>query len=233
MKHANYFNYGKAEMDYLKAKDPVLGAIIDQLGHLERVVIPDMFMALINAIIGQQISTKAQTTIWNRMQEQCSPLTPEHLSTLSAEDLQSCGITMRKALYIKEITAMVLDGRLDFAQLETMTDDQVSQELSQIKGIGVWTAEMLMIFSMQRMNIISWHDLAILRGLRLLYHHRKITPALFAKYKRRYAPYATVASLYLWAIAGGACPEMVDYAPKNLSHEKADAKIQRKRLSKE
>lgn len=72
---------------------------------------------------------------------------------------------------------------------------------------------MLMIFSMQRMDIISWSDMAIIRGLRMLYHHREITPKLFEKYKKRYSPYATVASLYLWAISHGACDGLVDNAP--------------------
>jgi DNA-3-methyladenine glycosylase II len=97
-----------------------------------------------------------------------------------------------------------------------MADSEICKRLVEIKGIGVWTAEMLMTFSMQRPDILSWDDLAIHRGLRMLYRHRKITPALFAKYKRRYSPYASVASLYLWAIAGGACPSLTDPAQKKI-----------------
>jgi len=77
-----------------------------------------------------------------------------------------------------------------------------------------WTAEMLMIFSMQRPNVLSYGDLAIQRGLRMVYHHRKIDKATFRKYWKRYSPYASVAGLYLWAVAGGAIDEMKDYAPK-------------------
>jgi DNA-3-methyladenine glycosylase II len=146
--------------------------------------------------------------------EQFSPLTPETISLASAEELQSSGIPMRKAVYMKEIAGSVLNGSLDLAQLQKMSDDEVCKRLVQFKGIGVWTAEMLMVFSMQRPDIISWNDLAILRGLRMLYRHRKITPKLFAKYKKRYSPYASVASLYLWAIAGGACVNLVDHAHK-------------------
>lgn len=87
--------------------------------------------------------------------------------------------------------------------------------LSALPGIGVWTAEMLMTFSMQRPNILSWGDLAIHRGLRMVppppAHQR---PSLFAKYRRRYTPYGSVASLYLWEMAGGAIPGMKDWAPK-------------------
>jgi DNA-3-methyladenine glycosylase II len=84
----------------------------------------------------------------------------------------------------------------------------------QIRGIGKWTAEMLMLFSLQRPDILSYDDLAIQRGLRMIYHHRRITPKLFERYRRRYSPYASVASLYIWAVAGGAIDGMKDYAPK-------------------
>jgi len=208
------FKYGTKEIEYLKSKDPVLGAAIDEIGHLERSVNPDMFGSLVNAIVGQQISMKAQETIWLRMLEKFDPMTAEAINKASAEDLQSCGISFRKAEYIKEIALSVTSGDLDLDGLHTMSDNDVCKRLSQIKGIGVWTAEMLMTFSMQRPDIMSFDDLAILRGLRMLYHHRKITKELFSKYKRRYSPYATVASLYLWAIASGACPSLKDYSPK-------------------
>ncbi|HOS18674.1 MAG TPA: DNA-3-methyladenine glycosylase 2 family protein, partial [Clostridia bacterium] len=102
----------------------------------------------------------------------------------------------------------------DVEALRDMPDQEVIQRLSALSGIGVWTAEMLMIFCMQRPDIVSYGDLAIHRGMRMLYHHRGIDRNLFEKYARRYSPYGTVASLYLWAIAGGAIPEMCDYAPK-------------------
>lgn len=224
MDEIRYFRYGEKETEYLKQRDPVLGRAIDQIGHIYRPVIPDMFQALLNSIIGQQISTKAQETIWKRMLEQFSPVTPEHIGGISAGELQTCGISMRKAEYIKLIAETVLDGSLDLSELHKLTDDEVCSRLSRIKGIGVWTAQMLMTFSMERMDIISWDDLAIHRGLRMLYHHRKITPQLFAKYKRRYSPYATVASLYLWGIAGGTYSGFVDYAPKTEAQKKRKVK---------
>lgn len=230
MPDAQYFDYGKKEIEWLKSRDPVLGSAIDEIGHINRLVIPDMFMALVNSIVGQQISTKAQGTIWNRMLERFSPMTPKTIGTISAEELQTCGISMRKAFYIKEIADSVLNGSLDLTQLQTMPDEQVCTRLGEIKGIGIWTAEMLMTFSMQRPDVMSWYDLAILRGLRMLYHHRKITPTLFDKYKRRYSPHATVASLYLWAIAGGACPDLVDYMPKTAAQKKKDARRRRKQV---
>ena len=95
-----------------------------------------------------------------------------------------------------------------------MTDEQVIRELSSLKGIGVWTAEMIMTFCMQRPDVVSYGDLAIIRGMRMLYRHREIDKEKFIRYRKRYSPYGTVASLYLWAIAGGAIPELTDPAPK-------------------
>jgi len=86
-----------------------------------------------------------------------------------------------------------------------MSDEEAIESLCSLKGIGRWTAEMILIFSMQRPDVVSFGDLAILRGMRMLYHHREIDRKRFERYKKRYSPYGTVASLYLWAIAGGAC----------------------------
>ena len=211
-----YFEYGRTEIDFLKAKDSCLARVIEHIGHIRRPVNPDMFLALINSIIGQQISMKAQETVWRRFCEKFEPLTPQNIAALAIEHLQSCGISTRKATYIQQIAQSIVEGSLDLGALNNMTDRQICARLSQINGIGVWTAEMLMIFSMRRPDILSWGDMAILRGLRMVYRHRKITPKLFAKYKRRYSPYGSVASLYLWSVAGGACESLgfVDLAAK-------------------
>lgn len=229
MQTERYFEYGEEEIAHLKVKDKVLAKVIEEVGHVRREIIPDIFMALVNSIIGQQISTKAQITVWERMQSMFAPVTPEHIAAIPAETLQTCGISMRKAQYINDIAVSVVGGDLDLTELQTMDDDAVCLRLSELKGIGVWTAEMLMTFSMQRKNILSWGDLAIQRGLRMLYRHRRITPALFAKYKRRYAPYASVASIYLWALAGGACEGYPDPAPRTEAQKKAAARKLKKK----
>lgn len=209
-----YFIYGQAEIDELKSNDKKLAEVIDKIGMIKRGVNPDLFSALINAIVGQQISTKAQKTIWKRMQTALIDINPESILSLSDTELQSLGLSFRKVEYIKNIAEKVHTRALDLSKLQFLTDDEVCSELSKLKGIGIWTAEMIMLFSMQRKNIVSFGDLAIVRGMRMLYHHREITPEKFAKYKRRYSPNGSVASLYLWAIAGGAIPEMKDYAPQ-------------------
>lgn len=95
-----------------------------------------------------------------------------------------------------------------------MNDDQLIKELSSLHGIGVWTAEMIMIFCLGRTDVVIYGDLAILRGMRMLYHHRKIDRKKFNQYCKRYSPYGTVASLYLWAIAARAIPDLNDPQPK-------------------
>jgi DNA-3-methyladenine glycosylase II len=210
----DYFKYGDKEIAHLKRADKRLAAVIERIGVIERPVIPDLFSALVHSVIGQQISTKAHQTVWERMQKELKEITPDFIDGLPLEELQKLGTTFKKAAYIKLIAQKIISEEFDINSLYSMPDEEVCAELSGLNGIGVWTAEMLMIFSMQRPNILSYGDLAIHRGLRMVYHHRKIDRAKFDNYWKRYTPYASVASLYLWAVAGGAIEEMKDYAPK-------------------
>lgn len=102
----------------------------------------------------------------------------------------------------------------DSQKLSIKSDEEAIKELSSLQGIGVWTAEMILLFCMQRPNVLSFGDLAIQRGMRMVYHHRKIDRKLFEKYRRRLSPYCSVTSLYFWAVAGGAIPGMKDFAPQ-------------------
>ena len=198
-----FFQYGSKEIDYLKSKDKRLAEVIDRLGPVRREIIPDLFAGLVNSIVGQQISTKAFITIWNRIKDLFIVITPESILSKSAEELQKCGITMKKAVYIQNIAQEIINGNFDINELHGLPDDEVCKRLSSLNGIGTWTAEMLMTFSMQRPDILSWDDLAIRRGIMMLYRHKKLDKKLFAKYKKRYSPYASVASLYLWEISLG------------------------------
>ena len=128
--------------------------------------------------------------------------------------LQALGMTFRKAEYITDFAEKVHTGAFDLNAVEHMRDEDAIRALSSLKGIGVWTAEMILLFCMQRPDIFSYDDLAIRRGLRMVYHHREIDRERFERYRRRFSPYGSVASLYLWAVAGGAIPEMQDYKPK-------------------
>ena len=209
-----YFAYGTKETDYLSRKDKRLAAAIAQIGPIEREVDTDLFAAVVHHIIGQQISMKAQATIWQRMRDALGTVDAERLLAAGVPQLQQLGMTFRKAEYITDFSRKIHDGTFDLRAVWQMPDDEAIRALSSLKGIGVWTAEMILLFCMQRPDVFSYDDLAIQRGLRMLYHHRKIDRKLFEKYRRRFSPYGSVASLYLWAISGGAIPGMRDYAPK-------------------
>lgn len=210
-----YFEYGAKETDYLKSRDKKLAEVIDKIGHIERLVDEDLFSAVVHHIIGQQISTKAQQSIWKKINDDLGEITADTLLSCGRERLQKFGITFKKADYILDFAEKVKKGTFDLEKISQMSDNDVIAELSSLKGIGVWTAEMLLLFCLQRPNVFSYGDLAILRGIRMVYHHRKVSRELFEKYRRRFSPYCSVASLYLWAVAGGAIPEMKDYAPKS------------------
>lgn len=210
-----YFAYGEEETDYLKKKDKRMAEVIDRIGHVERKVDTDLFSAVVHHIVGQQISTKAQETIWQRMLSALGEVNAETVLAAGVSKLQSLGMTFRKAEYITDFAEKVHTGAFDLNAVERMNDEDAIRALSSLKGIGVWTAEMILLFCMQRPDIFSYDDLAIRRGLRMVYHHREIDRERFERYRRRFSPYGSVASLYLWAVAGGAIPEMQDYKPKN------------------
>ncbi len=195
------FKYGRAEIEHLKKKDRKLGLAIDRIGMIERRVIPDLFAALVNSIVAQQISAKAAATVWKRLVERCGEITPRAVSAVDAESIRQCGLSLRKASYLKGIGEAVAQGELDLSELSALPDDEVIRRLSSVPGIGAWTAEMLLIFSLQRPNVVSRGDLGIQRGMMRLYGIERVDRAAFEKYRKRYAPYGTVASLYLWKVA--------------------------------
>ena len=200
----SFFEYGDKEISHLKSADTKLAAAINQIGKIDRAVDRDFFSSLVRSIVGQQISTQAQRTIWNRIKAGVGIITPENIDKLSEEEIQKFGVSFRKASYIKSAASKICSGELDFESLHELSEEEVIKELMKLKGVGVWTSEMLMIFSMQRSDVISYGDLAIRRGMCMLYGLETIDKAIFEKYRKRYSPYASVASLYIWAIAGGA-----------------------------
>lgn len=207
-----YFPYRKEALIALKAKDPCFAQVIDRIGIIKREVIPDFFTALVNSIVGQQISARAMETIWRRLTETVGVITPTAILACSTEQLRQCGLSGRKASYIQGAAQAVIEGVLQPDQLRSLPDEALCEVLTGLNGVGRWTAEMLMIFSFQRPDVLSYGDFGIRRGLRMIYQHNKITPELFQQYQKRFSPYGSIASLYLWAVAGGALPELSDPA---------------------
>lgn len=195
------FEYGDKETDYLKKADKLLGDAIERIGKIERVIIPDLFPALIYAVIGQQISLKAARTIWGRMQERIDDISPEKVTNVPLEEIQGCGMQVTKAKYIKGIAETIAKGEFDLQTLYSLSDKDAIKKLSSLNGIGVWTAEMLLLNSMERPDIISYGDIAIRRGIIKLYGLSELSKDQFAVYKNRFSPYGSVASIYLWRVS--------------------------------
>ena len=159
------FEYGEVELGYLRERDEKLAQVINRVGMIEREVVPDLFTALMKSIVGQQISTKAAHTVWKRMQENFGELKPTIIEKAMIDDIQRCGISARKANYIKGIAEAVMEERILLDEFPNMSDQEIIKTLTSLHGVGVWTAEMLLIFSMKRKDVISWGDLAIRRGI--------------------------------------------------------------------
>ena len=210
-----YFIYGEAELAYLRRKDRRLAAVIDRIGPVERTVDPDLFSAVVHHIIGQQISMKAQATIWQRMQDTLGTVSAETILAAGVPALQALGMTFRKAEYLTDLAGRIVDGSFDLETVRSMDDAEAIRALSSLRGIGVWTAEMILLFCLERMDVLSYGDLAILRGMRMVYRHKEIDRARFERHRKRFSPYCSIASLYFWAVSGGALPELTDpAAPK-------------------
>ena len=196
-----YFNYGQAEIDYLSRADEALGTVMQRMGKVERVVMPDLYAALNQAIVGQLISVKAANTVWERLLNRFGEMTPQNMARQTAEDIQQCGMTMKKALCLKEIADTVAQGAFDLDELNDLSDSEVIQKLTTLNGVGRWTAEMLLIHAMERRDVVSWGDIAIRRGMMKLYGLDELTKAQFEQYRQRYSPLGSIASIYLWAIS--------------------------------
>ena len=187
-------------MSYLSQKDPVLKTVIERVGPIERPGRGELFPALIRQIVGQQVSMKAARTVYSRLETLVGEVTPERILATAEDDLQQCGLSFRKVTYMLSTAKDVKDGTVKLEELHALTDDEVIQELTKLKGIGRWTAEMLLMFSMGRPNIFPIDDLGIQRGLRNLYK-RELSKEWLDELLETYSPYGTTASLYIWEVS--------------------------------
>ena len=160
-----YFEYASKEKEYLKERDPILGAAIDKIGMVEREIDRDIFSSLVSSIISQQVSTKSAITVRDRLIELVGDIKPANINKIHIESIQKCGMSMRKAGYIKGIADAAISKEIDFDKLDNLSDEEVIKELTSLKGVGEWTAEMLLIHSLERPNILSFKDLGIRRGI--------------------------------------------------------------------
>jgi DNA-3-methyladenine glycosylase II len=185
-------------------RDPVLAAIIKRHGPCalgEARDRFDHFTMLVRAIVFQQLSTKAATTIYNRLLERMprGVANPQSLAVLSDEDLRAAGISRQKAAYLRDLASRVAAGDVPLDSIESLPDEEVIAALTRVKGIGRWTAEMFLIFRLQRPDVLPIGDLGILNAIQKAYRLRKKpTAKRLQKIGEPWRPYRSIACWYLW-----------------------------------
>jgi DNA-3-methyladenine glycosylase II len=186
-------------LDHLKS-DAVMAAIIARVGDYRITYREPQFETLARAIVFQQLNGAAATTIFNRFKQAAGGvLTPESILKLRLPTLRKCGLSKQKIAYIRDLAQRTAKGQVDFAALHAMTDEQVIATLTQIKGIGEWTAHMFLIFALQRPDVLPTGDLGVRIAIRKAYRKRKLpTPKQMEKIAKSWHPYRSVASWYLW-----------------------------------
>jgi len=194
----------------LAAADPTMGALIERVGKIDLATRlerrkekrpPDAYGALLRAIVGQQLSTKAARTIYLRVLDLFGGATPspEQLLEAPEDDLRACGLSGRKTEYLRELVAHVLSGELELDRLEELGDEEVIEEIMAVRGLGCWTAEMFLIFHLERPDVLSGGDLGIRKEIQIQYGLGKMpTPTRVIEIGEAWRPYRSLASLYLW-----------------------------------
>jgi len=187
-------------INHLKKSDPVLCAIIDRVGSFRMNYDEPAFASLAEAIVYQQLHGKAAATIFKRLTDLTGlPLKPEGILKLSETQMRAVGLSKQKLSYLRDLASKAQSGEVDFAQLPELEDLEVIKELTKIKGIGVWTAHMFLMFSLRRPNVLPTGDLGIQMAIRKHYRKRKIPkPAQMEKIAKCWEPYRSVACWYLW-----------------------------------
>jgi DNA-3-methyladenine glycosylase II len=187
-------------LNHLKKCDPTLRAIIEKVGRCRIEYGPPEFTSLAEAIVYQQLNGRAAVTIFRRFAALAGqPLTPNGILKLSDAQLRSVGLSKQKSTYLKDLAAKTSDGLLNFARLPDMTDDEVIKHLTQVKGIGVWTAHMFLMFSLRRPDVLPTGDYGIQVAMKKHYKKRKLPkPKDMEKIARLWAPYRSVACWYMW-----------------------------------
>lgn len=186
---------------YLSKKDPILAKIIKQVPPFERYKAGNYFEALTESIVSQQLSVKAADTIWKRFIALLpdSEVTAENVWEVSDQKIRDAGISWSKISYIKDLAKKTMESGILFEQFEIMSDEEIITELVKVKGIGRWTAEMFLMFAMERPDVFSYGDLGLRRAIQKWYRlDHEPTQEEAEKIAQKWQPYRTIASRYLW-----------------------------------
>ena len=187
------------EVELLR-KDPILGEIIDKVGDYSLKKRTQHFAVLVESIISQQLATNAAEAIFRRFRKIYPrfPTTAQILSTRKSK-LRKAGLSGMKIDYLKDLARNIEEGRLDMKSLPKMSDDEVIEHLTQVKGIGRWTAEMFLIFSLGRQDVLPVHDLGLRKGVQMAFSLTELPkPKEVEKLGERWRPYRSIATWYLW-----------------------------------
>ena len=187
-------------INHLKKCDPVLRGIIERVGPFRMAYGEPQFASLAEAIVYQQLNGKAAETIFKRFAALAGdPLTPEGILKLSDAQFRGVGLSKQKSAYLKDLAQKTAAGVLDFSKLPELPDEEVIEHLTQVKGIGVWTAHMFLIFSLRRLNVLPTGDYGVQMALKRHYRKRKLPkPKDMEKIARAWEPYRSVACWYMW-----------------------------------
>lgn len=186
---------------HLQKSDPVMKSIIKRVGPFTLKANRDRFQMLARSILSQQISTSAARTIRERLERATEPegITPEAILRFDLEELRELGISRQKGTYLRDLAEKVQTNQVCLRTIARMPDDEVIANLTQIKGIGVWTAQMFLMFSLARMDVLPVDDLGLQNAIKKHYPVRgKLHRDKIHRIARPWRPYATVASWYLW-----------------------------------
>ena len=183
----------------LAAADPVMAGLIARYPDCVLGNRGDPFQTLARAIVGQQISVKAADSIWARFATLAETVAPERIAALELDALAACGLSRRKAEYLRDLAGHFADGRIEPARWKKMEDEAVIAELIDVRGIGRWTAEMFLIFSLRRPDVWPVDDIGLQKAVALYYlGGERPTPKTLRQHGERHAPWRTVATWYLW-----------------------------------
>jgi DNA-3-methyladenine glycosylase II len=187
-------------VSHLKKSDPILGAIIERVGPCRMEFGEPNFHSLAEAIVYQQLNGKAAVTIFKRFAAVAGePLTPDGILRLSPEQLRGVGLSKQKSSYLRDMAERTQRGQLDFTRLLNLSDDEVIGHLTQVKGVGVWTAHMFLMFTLRRPNVLPTGDFGVRMAIKKNYNKRKLPkPEVMERIAKPWEPYRSVACWYLW-----------------------------------
>lgn len=189
----------KQVLDHFQKRDPKLHACAMRAGKIKLTPSTDYFAHLCESIINQQLSEKAGDTIFKRFEiELAGSITPENVVQYSDDKLRSCGISLAKVRYIKGLAHTIITKNFSLAKLVNLPDEQVIETLTKIKGIGRWTAEMFLMFSLGRPDVFSLGDSGIRRAIEKIYNMKNLSKKKIDKLTKKWAPFRTYACIILW-----------------------------------